>query len=106
MALGRFEPIDLLLIILRGEMKPWLAVEGPQIFAVMLTAIITYPRSKWCSVFLVAGTRMDEWLMAWTDIVESYARHEGCDKIEGYGRPGWERVTGAHKASVQIVKDL
>ncbi len=106
MTLGRFEPVDVLMLVLQGQFKPWLVVEGDEIFAVMLTAIITYPRSKWCSVFLVAGSRMEEWLMAWTDIVESYAREQGCDKIEGYGRPGWERVTGARKASVQIVKDL
>jgi hypothetical protein len=103
-AVGRYEPIDLLVLAGRGVYQGWFIEEDapgngklPKIIAVVLTTLVVYPRRKCCSIFLIAGDRMAEWIDDLVETMATYAREQGCDHLEGQGRNGWGRVVPSYR---------
>lgn len=84
----------------------WMITDDDRVIGCGITQI--YPTSKGltCAVPIVACERMDVVLF---DVVERWAREQGCVRLEGYGRPGWARAlktSGWNVVAVCIEKDL
>lgn len=92
----------------RTELQLWLAAdtETGEIVAAVLTRIAVYPRRKSLAVPWVGGRRMKEWLPQMSETLEAFARHVGCDFMEGAARRGWLRVTGARSLGEMFCKEL
>ena len=60
-----------------------------EILAVLVTAVI----DKACVLLCSAGTEMREWSQH-IDLVEDWAKSNGCERIRVQGRKGWSRVLG------------
>ena len=48
-------------------------------------------RGKVCHVIALGGEDMHDWIK-YIDLIEGYARAEGCDTVRLEGREGWSRV--------------
>lgn len=57
----------------------------------VLTEVLKYPKVQALSIFLLAGNDFTEMLTVFDDLKE-YAKGVGCNRIEFYGRPGWENT--------------
>jgi hypothetical protein len=86
------------------DMQLWLSIDG-EIEACCITRIENFPTGKVCTIFLVAGKNMDHWLR-FEEQIERWAKSQGCQSIEAYGRPGWVRVTGWEQIHVVIRKRI
>src|ERR1700733_8640823 len=104
--LGRFQPIDILAAVIRGEGQAWLILEGETILAVTVTKIQQYPRSRGFHFFCLSGERMAEWFDQAEAFFTDYAVKNGCDHMELQGRKGWERVLDYTSHAIILTKDL
>lgn len=78
--------------LVEREMQLWLVFQSDNILiAYMITQIVQYPTHKRLSNLFVGGSRIFKWLKFLEDI-KNWAKSQGCTAIEGYGRPGWERI--------------
>ena len=104
----RFLPIDVYQLLMAGTGRLWLSCDrGAQEFdAAGVTEIIQYPRCRECLVWFLAGKHMHEWEREMREMVEAYARFEGCGHLATFGRPGWERVSGFKRVGFELIKRL
>ena len=101
---GHFAEEDIRAALLSRDMQLWVvrAAENPasaapdagrRIRGILVTEIVRYPRRTVCRLVLAGaedGARA-EWL-AWRPLIDAWARANGCDLVELYGRPGWARL--------------
>lgn len=91
---GHFAPEDIRAALLRRDMQLWI-VRRPDRSAAgaLVTEIVAYPRLKVCRLVLAAAADggREDWL-PWRRFVEDWARVQGCQAMELYGRPGWARI--------------
>ena len=106
-----YEPIDVLMLVLAGEMTLWL-VEGAstcgggELLAVIVCKAQQYPRRRVLEMKLAAGTHMREWLTPALAHFERLARELGCDSITSTGRRGWARACGGAEIDTVCVREL
>ena len=75
--------------IIDNSFQCWVA--GDRDHAVQLavvTEIIEYPRQRWCRIVFCGGKGIDSYL-PFLDILEDWAKINGCSGVEMIGRPGW-----------------
>lgn len=84
---GEFETEDILDFAEKGLMQAWVVGKGSLIKAAMITDIAQYPRIRVLRIVAVAGAEFDEWKHLY-DSIESYARIQGCARVEATMRPG------------------
>lgn len=60
----------------------------------LLTETIKYPQKQCLFIFLLGGDCFDEIWQCFDELKE-YAKGIGCDSLEFYGRPGWEKLLQA-----------
>lgn len=82
--------------IIDGKMVLWVVfdetVDEKPIYGVVVTTITQYPSKKYLTILLVGGRKISLWIEVLGDIMTRWATDCQCDGIEGYGRPGWERL--------------
>jgi len=106
---GRFQTSDILTCLATGAMQCFVAIEGIDLLAVMLTEIMNYPRFRAMRCIGISGRDAPRWthLMA---AIEKVARENfGCTRIEALVQPGHERLltTGGWRDSHHLIeKDL
>ena len=93
---GRFGAGDMFMLLSRGEYQLWAVFENEVIVASFTTRLYQTPQSKVCCIEWVGGARLHEWIDNVVLIVESFARDNGCQKVEGHGRKGWHKAAVKH----------
>ena len=73
-------------------MQLWVAFDNDGLCAMEVTQIINFPRKKVLMLVFTAGRRAENWLHL-IDELKIFAKQHGCTSIEGYGRPGWEKLS-------------
>ncbi|MBP2311880.1 hypothetical protein [Azospirillum soli] len=68
-----------------GRMQLW---RGQR--SVMVTEVVQYPRLKAVRVFAAAGDMAE--VLEMEEVAAAWGKQMGCQRIEGFGRPGWRRV--------------
>ncbi len=93
---GRYQPIDILNSLLAGTTRLWVSwnPDEKEVEAAVVTEIIQYPRAKEFRIWIVAGRNMRAWAYEGRDMVEAFARAQGCTVITGAFRRGWLRIGG------------
>ncbi len=90
-AIADFLASDILAGIKAGTMQCWAVRDDSKIIAAIVTHAITTPQRKILNVWLVGGSRMNEWVdKVWLSLKE-YGRDTGCTAARGFGRKGWIR---------------
>lgn len=86
------EVIDVLDGIFDGSYALWVVLDDDDaIVAAFTTRILVYPHRKALALDWVGGTRIREWSDALIETIRRYAKEQGCEHLEGYGRKGWGR---------------
>ncbi len=77
----------------KREMQLWIAIQNIKILGFAITKIDYTPATNYkvAYIMFIGGTKMHKWIHLTKYIIE-WARQNGCDAVEGYGRDGWERV--------------
>lgn len=75
-------------------MRLWVAwnTEEKAVEAAIVTEIKQYPRLRELHIWLIGGRNMNVWAKEGLELVEAYARAEGCTLATGALRRGWARV--------------
>lgn len=84
---GRYEPGDVIALILQGRMTLWASVRGEVIEAVGVTQFLHFPRARVLSMPFVGGRDMEHWLQFMDDII-AWGRENGATQIETYDARG------------------
>jgi hypothetical protein len=65
-------------------------------------------KKKVCNIILCTGQNREKWV-GYVDVIEAWAREQGCSQMGSYARPGWEKFmkkNGFRKRHVHMVKEL
>jgi hypothetical protein len=89
---GKYEISDIYKSLIEKDMQLWTAFSDEGCEALCVTQIINYPRKKVLLLFLIAGKESANWLH-FVENLKHFAKEHGCDSLEGYGRPGWEKLS-------------
>jgi|TARA_R100001530_G_scaffold127431_1_gene96639 hypothetical protein len=90
---GRFSSETIHNALQERSMQLWLAVNG-SVQALAITEVVTFKTGlKVCSMVIVTGENRESW-MPLMDGIKTWAKAEGCDRIEAWARPGWAKITG------------
>ena len=105
---GKYEPLDVLQLVIAARMQLWLATEDDAIHALALTEIVRYPRVKVCKLLACTGEGAPRWIDL-IGAIEAWAKDCGCAVLEPVCRPGWERhlkPMGYRRTHVVLEKTL
>jgi hypothetical protein len=103
---GNYALEDVLALVSSGEAQLWVSLDQDGIEAACVTTIVDYPRRKACLILFLGGTRLKHWL-EFEAVIAAWAKAQGCDCLEGYGREGWTKVLKDwRKTHVVIRKDI
>ena len=87
---GKYSLPGIQSLLLNHHAVCWLALENTEIKGVLLTKINEFECSKRASLFMLAGDDLDK-LMKLYPTIKNWALRMGCDALELFGRPGWEK---------------
>ena len=92
--------------ILAGRSLLWLAWNGSSVESAAATILINSEIGKVCIISACGGSHMKRWLPL-IDQIESYAKHEGCQRVRIFGRKGWLHVLeGYEERHIIMDKEL
>ena len=80
-------------------MQLWVACDekGAHIEGVCVTEIVRYSSGrKAASVVICTGRERENWV-SHIEAIEAWAKEAGCDMIEMWARPGWEKDLPSYK---------
>lgn len=86
-----------------GANQLWVVVDGSVKLA-LITEVQQFPKERICVMFLAGGD--GSYAQPLAETVEQWAKEFGCDAVEIYGRPGWEKVLKYKRTHVVLRKDL
>ena len=92
----------------RGAMQLWAVWGDTAPIGALVTEVYDTVRGKTCAIPIVGGDGILDRLDAIT-LIEMWARQEGCVRMRGEGRSGWERSLapyGWRKSTTVVEKDL
>lgn len=70
-------------------MQLWLLHnEEKEIRGCVVTEIINYPQKRFLRVVVLGGIEFDTWVHHW-DVIELWARYQGCHGVEAFARRGF-----------------
>ena len=101
--MGRFE--DVQGDVLGGNAYLWAATEDGKILAVAVTQISRDAKGRLCTIVACGGHGWPRFGHL-IDVLEKYARDEGCRAVEVCGRPGWARLLNYRTTRIVLRKEL
>lgn len=106
-ALGRYNSDDVIAMLTQNALtQGWFVMEGSKVIAIAVTTVTQYPRRRGLGMFLISGSRIDEWLEQWIETMDDYARLTGCDHMEAQGRRGWEKILDLEPRAIFLIRDV
>jgi hypothetical protein len=101
---GNEDILDVLGHILTGHYQCVVVVKDEKPIAVGITQITTYRGGKTGIIVYVAGEGLTEWVK-FVDVITDWCKACGCNRVEGIGRIGWEKVL-AEKGFLRIATTI
>ena len=89
---GRFKTADIYNDLIRGHQQLWIAYDEGDIYGVVVTELINYPQMRTLVMHFTGGRKLPKWKNEMLQLLQRFAKDNGCSVIESYGRPGWGRV--------------
>ena len=84
--------------LVEGSKQIWLGTIGKEFVATVVTHIIEYPNKKTCEICYLGGESGTGVLDALNEVkeIEQWARLQGCDDMQVFGRRGWLKALNKH----------
>jgi hypothetical protein len=98
--LDRFSEIER--DVLSGQSLLWLAWSD-HVEAAATTILTETDAERVCVLTACGGRDMKRWLPL-LEIIEAYARAEGCDRLRLFGRRGWQRMLENYRVTNIILE--
>jgi hypothetical protein len=89
---GRYEPEDILEFVVSGGAHLWVVFDGEDIIGITVTRFWEYPRKKCLDMVFIGGDEGFSWKDPMLEILQRWARDNGCEAIESSGRVGFARA--------------
>ena len=109
---GKFLPVDIAKAIINSEFQLWAAERAGEVEVVFLGRIVDFPQRRVYEPIAFAGRGLsangDKWKEMF-ELIEVWAKTQGCTSIQGLGSPGlerWLKPLGYKKTHVMLEKDL
>jgi len=68
----------------------WVATDGQEIHAALVTSIVEYPTGlRELEVFIAGGKDLDKWMIQAIKTFSAYGKAHQCTSLSGGGRKGW-----------------
>ncbi len=89
---GEIDIGDIYKFLADRSMQLWVLYNYSEESIVMagVTEVCIYPKMKICRAVVLGGNKLDDWLSFISDI-ESWAKEQGCSRMEAHGRRGLAR---------------
>jgi hypothetical protein len=92
--------------LMEESMHLWIALEGKELLACMITQFATHPQKRSLRIIFLGGEGMDKWIDH-MPMVEDFALMNGCTSLEVWGRKAWLRILKDWECKYHIItKDL
>ncbi len=88
---GGYEPIDVFVQGMAGQVAFWLIEDNERLDAVVVTEVRQMPRKRSLVINFIAGHRLAEWWPLFVETMDEHARQRECRDIIAYARKGWVR---------------
>jgi hypothetical protein len=105
----RYHENDILRLLMEEKAKLWIAwdAEKETVDAAVVTQILEHPRLRDLHIWLVGGDNLKLWVKEAIEMLEAFAKAEGCSYVTGGMRRGWLRVgTGYGETGISFEKKL
>lgn len=90
---GRFTTYDVYVGLQQGQYQLWVSFDdNARIAGCVITEVIDYPSKRCLNMLFTAGANIKAWMVSMNEMLGRWARDQGCELIEGHGRPGWARL--------------
>jgi hypothetical protein len=89
---GRYTVEDIKEGLITKPQSLWIAFEDKKVLGAVVTAFTYYPSMTALDMVFTGGIELQRWKTPMLDILQRYAKDNGCKIIESYGRAGWERI--------------
>ena len=88
---GRYVPANVREDLELGRSQLFAVIEDSQLYAAAVTQILIYPGGESLGVLYLGGVDSDRWGDLLTDALVEFAQERNCQRLELFGRKGWER---------------
>lgn len=88
---GAYHLRDIFDALTKREMQLWLGLADGVVKAALITELCRYPRITTCILRLFAADKAKRWFPH-LEVIETWARAQGCVAIEVFGRLGWRKM--------------
>lgn len=90
---GRFEVEDIKRCLTTDRIQQlWIAYEDDKVYGAVITEIMEYPRMRVLVMHFTGGVELPKWKADMLELLQRFARDNGCKTIESIGRAGWKKV--------------
>jgi hypothetical protein len=89
---GRFTVGDIKNRLYTAPQQLWIAYDEETVYGVVVTELTQYPQMRTLVMHFTGGTELPKWKNEMLQILQRFAKDQGCSVIESYGRIGWEKV--------------
>lgn len=89
---GRYNAEDIKDALNNTNQHLWIAYEDTKIYGFVITDFVEYPQKKALLMHFTGGEKLPKWKNEMLEVLQSFAKNNGCSIIESYGRPGWAKV--------------
>jgi len=89
---GRYEPEDILEFVVSGDAHLWVVFDEEDVVGITVTRFWQYPRKKCLDMVFIGGDEGFSWKDPMLEILQRWARDNGCEVIESSGRVGFARA--------------
>jgi hypothetical protein len=89
---NRFNTDDIKKDLINKPQQLWIAYNEEEVYGAVVTEIIVYPKMTTLMMHFTGGKKLPRWKQPMLKLLQRFAKDQGCNVIESYGRPGWEKV--------------
>ena len=89
---NRFNTDDIKKDLITKPQQLWIAYDEEEVYGAVVTEIIVYPKMTTLMMHFTGGKKLPRWKQPMLKLLQRFAKDQGCNVIESYGRPGWEKV--------------
>jgi len=90
---GRFNVEDIKEGLFTKPQQLWIAFTDDEVIkGAVVTQVLTYPRMNTLVMHFTGGIDLKEWKPSMLELLQRFAKENGCAVIESYGREGWSKV--------------
>jgi hypothetical protein len=89
---GRFTVEDIKNRLYTAPQQLWIAYDEEIVYGAVVTEITQYPQMRTLVMHFTGGVELPKWKNEMLQMLQRFAKDQGCSVIESYGRIGWEKV--------------